>query len=218
MSNRRPSVFGSLFGSKSFKDVTKVAKQVPPLVKTIQAVEGIFQAGELMYNANETAGNLNDFIPKASKIADRLEAFVPSMQVMGRSFVDTIKIFNTFNTIATTVGIGANVVLTYQGVQALHLIAAQLKEVSTALAAQTALLAQKDFPQYVYDLIRERLGQTSDDPAHEPDNDWYVISGYKVVMPCLLLFETLGRLDEGLNLVSNSSQLGYLCIPKSSYW
>jgi prophage DNA circulation protein len=200
MSNRRPSVFGSLFGSKSFKDVTKAAKQVPPLVKTIQAVEGIFQAGELMYNANETAGNLNDFIPKASKIVDRIEAFVPSMQVMGRSFVDTIKIFNTFNTIATTVGIGANVVLTYQGVQALHLIAAQLKEVSTALAAQTALLAQKDFPQYVYDLIRERLGQTSDDPAHEhwffvyhPDNDWYVI-------PFSLLFGVFELLYEGLDL------------------
>ncbi|KAJ4351627.1 uncharacterized protein N0V89_006970 [Didymosphaeria variabile] len=180
MSNRRPSVLGSLFGSRSFKDVTTAAKQVPPLVKTVQAVEGIFQAGELMYNANETAGNLNDFIPKASKIVDRIEAFVPSMQVMGRSFCDTVRIFSTFNTIATTVGIGANVVLTYQGVQALHLIATQLKDMSTALAAQTALLAQKDFPQYVYDLIRERLGQTSDDPAYEhwfflyhPDNDWY---------------------------------------------
>ncbi|KAK7192594.1 hypothetical protein DPSP01_006533 [Paraphaeosphaeria sporulosa] len=180
MSHRRPSVFGSLFGSKSFKEVTNAAKQVSPLVKTVQAVEGIFQAGELMYNANETAGNLNEFIPKASKIVDRLEAFVPSIQIMGRSFCDTVKIFSTFNTIATTVGIGANVVLTYQGVQALHLIAAQLKEVSTALAAQTALLAQKDFPQYVYDLIRERLGQTSDDLNYEhwffvyhPDNDWY---------------------------------------------
>lgn len=180
MSSKRPSFVGSLFSSKSLKDVATAAVQGTPLVKTVQAVEGIFQAGELMFNANETAGNLNDFIPKASKLLDRMEAFVPSMQVMGRSFCDTVKIFSAFNTIATTVGIGANIVLTYQGVQALHLIAAHLKDMSTALAAQTALLAQKDFPQYVYDLIRERVGQTSDDPAYEhwffvyhPDNDWY---------------------------------------------
>ncbi|KAJ4300813.1 hypothetical protein N0V90_002901 [Kalmusia sp. IMI 367209] len=180
MSNNRPTVLSSLFGTRSFKNVTKVAKQVPPLVKTVQAVEGILQAGELVYNANETATNLNDFIPKASKIVDRIESFVPSMQVMGRSFCDTVRILTTFSTIANTVGIGANVVLTYQGVQALHLIAARLKDVSTSLAAQTALIAQKDFPQYVYDMVRERLGQTSDDPAYEhwffvyhPDNDWY---------------------------------------------
>ncbi|KAF1972070.1 hypothetical protein BU23DRAFT_508760, partial [Bimuria novae-zelandiae CBS 107.79] len=180
MSSNRPTVLSSLFGSKTVKNVTKVAKQVSPLVKSVQAVEGIFSAGELVYNANETAQNLNEFIPKASNIVDRIEAFVPTMQVMGRSFCDTIKLLSTFNTIATTVGIGANVVLTYQGVQALHLIAAHLKDMSTALAAQTALIAQKDFPQYVYEMVSERLGTTSNDPTHEhwffvyhPDNDWY---------------------------------------------
>jgi len=181
MSSTRPTVLSALFGSaKSLKNVPKVAKTVAPLVKTVQAVEGILEAGSLVYNANETASNLNDFIPKASAMLDRVDAFVPSIQIMGQSFCDTVKILTSFTTIATTVGIGANVVLTYQGTQALHLIAARLKDVSTSLAAQTALIAQKDFPQYVYDMIRERLGQTSDDPLYDhwffvwhPDNDWY---------------------------------------------
>lgn len=181
MASNRPTVFSTLFGtSKSLRNVTKVAKQVSPLVKSVQAVEGIFSAGELIYNANDTAEHLNEFIPKASKIVDRIESFVPTMQVMGQSFCDTIKLLSTFNTIATTVGIGANIVLTYQGVQALQLIAARLKDISSALAAQTALIAQKDFPQYVYEMVSERLGTTADDPNYEhwffvyhPDNDWY---------------------------------------------
>ncbi|PVI07199.1 hypothetical protein DM02DRAFT_609178 [Periconia macrospinosa] len=181
MSNNRPTLLSSLFSSrKSFKDIPKAAKATSPLVKTVQAVEGIINAGQLIYNANETAANLNEFIPKASNMMDRVDAFVPSMQIMGQSFCDSVKILTSFSTIATTVGIGANVVLTYQGIQALNLIAARLGDVSATLAAQTALIAQKDFPQYVYDMIRERLGQTADDTACEhwffvyhPDNDWY---------------------------------------------
>lgn len=180
MSSNRTSVLSSLFASKTVRHAARAAGHVSPLVKSVQAVEGIFQAGELMYNANETSGHLNEFIPKASRIVDRVESFIPTMQVMGKSFCDTVKLLTTFNTIATTVGIGANVVLTYQGVQALQLIAARLKDISTALAAQTALIAQKDFPQYVYEMVSERLGTTSDDPNYEhwffvyhPDNDWY---------------------------------------------
>jgi hypothetical protein len=180
MSSNRSAFFSSLLGSASVQNVAKAAKHVSPLVKSVQAVEGIFQAGELMYNANETTGHLNEFIPKISGAVDRVDAFVPTMQVMGKSFCDTVKLLSTFNTIATTVGIGANIVLTYQGVQALQLIAARLKDISSSLAAQTALIAQKDFPQYVYEMVSERVGTTSDDPNYEhwffvyhPDNDWY---------------------------------------------
>lgn len=167
MSSSRQTVLSALFSSsrKSLKDIPKAVQAASPLVKTVQAVEGIINAGQLCYNANETAANLNEFIPKTSSMMDRMDAFVPSMQIMGQSFCDSVKILTSFTTIATTVGIGANIVLTYQGIQALNLIAARLGDVSATLAAQTALTAQKDFPQYVYDMVRERLGQTADDAA-----------------------------------------------------
>ncbi|KAH8653778.1 hypothetical protein BX600DRAFT_527035 [Xylariales sp. PMI_506] len=67
------------------------------------------------------------------------------MQIMGKSVCDSIKISTYFNVIATSIGIGANIVLAYQGVQALELIAEKLHDMSISLAAQTALRAQKDF-------------------------------------------------------------------------
>ncbi|KAK0721683.1 hypothetical protein B0T26DRAFT_700041 [Lasiosphaeria miniovina] len=152
------------------------------VVKTVRAVHGhgIFRVGETINSVNQVSKTLNNFIPKVSKLVDRANQFIPTMQIMAHSACDSIKITTSFTNVATSVGIGANLVLTYQGVKALHLIAAKLEDVAAALAAQTALTAQRDFPQYVYDMIRERLGQTSDDPAGDhwffllhPDDDWY---------------------------------------------
>ncbi|KAK7419593.1 hypothetical protein QQX98_003184 [Neonectria punicea] len=151
---------------KAFKKVTDMIETAVPLVKTIQAGYHLLETGDAVHNVNAAAEALNHFIP--------------SMQVMGRSICDSAKIFTYFNVAAISVGIGANLVPTYQGVQVLQLIAARLKDISTSLAAQTALIAQKEFPQYVYEMIRERLGQTSDDPTcdhlffvYHPDDDWY---------------------------------------------
>lgn len=179
------NIFSPIFASKKarkkvLKTVLKTAAKAVPIVKTVSVGHSILKVGKVAYNVSEVAGNLNDFIPRASKLADSIDQFIPSMQVMGQSLCDSIKVFNYFNMIATSVGIGANLVLTYQGIQVLQLIETRLKEISTSLAAQTALIAQKDFPQYVYDMIRERLGQTSDDLdrdhwffLYHPDNDWY---------------------------------------------
>ncbi|KAK3362497.1 hypothetical protein B0T25DRAFT_524467 [Lasiosphaeria hispida] len=162
------------------KAVIEASKQSPPLVRTIQAVQGIIKVGEAINGVRDAAGNLSEMVPKVAKLVDEVAHFVPSMQVMGQSFCDSVRIFTYFNMVATSVGIGANLVLTYQGIQALDLIAARLEDISHTLAAQTALMAQKDFAGYVYDMIRERLGQTSDDAAcdhwfflYHPDNDWY---------------------------------------------
>jgi hypothetical protein len=156
----RFDIFSSIFGNKKIrKKALKTAAKIGlPIVRTVQAGHGILKVGQVAYNVSEVAGNLNDFIPRASKVADSIDQFIPSMQVMGQSLCDSARIFTYFNMIATSVGIGANLVLTYQGIQVLQLIETRLKEISTSLAAQTALIAQKDFPQYVYDMIRERLG------------------------------------------------------------
>ncbi|KAH7127772.1 hypothetical protein B0J13DRAFT_564501 [Dactylonectria estremocensis] len=151
---------------RALKKVTDMIETAVPLVKTIQAGYHLLETGEAVHNVNTAAAQINHFIP--------------AMQVMGKSICDSAKIFTYFNMAAITVGIGANIVPTYQGVQVLQLIAARLKDIATTLAAQTALLAQKEFPQYVHEMIRERLGQTADDPACEhlffvwhPDDDWY---------------------------------------------
>ncbi|WAO93639.1 Hypothetical protein NCS54_01119100 [Fusarium falciforme] len=158
---------------KALKTAAKVGTQAMPMMKTIQAGHGIFKLGSAVTN-------VNDFVSKASGVADSVQNFIPEMQVMGKSLCDSVKIFGYFNMAATTIGIGANLVLTYQGIQALRLIAAKLDDISTSLAAQTALIAQRDFPQYVYTMIQDRLSQTADDPACDhwfflfhPDNDWY---------------------------------------------
>lgn len=151
---------------KAYKKAAKIARDVTPVAKTIQAVQGILQVGE---TAN-----------KVSSAADGLEKFIPAMQVMGKSLCDSTSLFMRFTTVASAAGIGANLVVTYQGVQALELIAARLQDISNSLAAQMALTAQREFPGYVYQMIRERLGGTAHDPSRDhwffvyhPDNDWY---------------------------------------------
>ncbi|KAK0619059.1 hypothetical protein B0T14DRAFT_430772 [Immersiella caudata] len=162
--------------------LTAVAKQTP-IMKTVQAgtgISGIFKIGETIKSVNEVSQSVNTFLPKVSQLVDSANAFIPTMQIMANSVVDSLRLTARFQNIAATAGIGANVILTYQGLKALHLIAAKLEDISTSLAAQTALTAQRDFPEYVHDMIRERLGQTANDPVcdhwfflYHPDDDWY---------------------------------------------
>lgn len=163
-----------------YKATEKFAEKMSPITKTVRARSGITKAGEVVNKINQAADELNDFLPRASKVAKCVEQFVPSMQVMGQSLCDTAKVFTYFGLIATSVGIAANLVLVYQGVQVLQLMATSLQDISNRVAAHTALIAQKEFPHYVFDMIRERLDQTSGDPVSDhwffifhPDNDWY---------------------------------------------
>ncbi|KAH8896337.1 hypothetical protein GQ53DRAFT_640240 [Thozetella sp. PMI_491] len=151
---------------KAFQTVAKSAKKIAPIVQTVQATLGTYKISVMADNAVSVAGKAQEFIP--------------SMQVMGKSFANSAKIFACFSSVATVAGIGMNVVVAYQGLQVLQLIEGHLKGMAASLAAQTALAAQKSFPQYVHDMIRERVTQTSQDPDSDhwffvfhPDNDWY---------------------------------------------
>jgi hypothetical protein len=102
------------------------------------------------------------------------------MQVVSESFCNHITVLAAFGTLTVAAGIGANIVQIHQGVKALELIAGKLDDISVSLAAKTAITAQEKFPEYVYAMIGERLGQTMNDEACEhwfflyhPDNDWY---------------------------------------------
>ncbi|KAL7623308.1 hypothetical protein AAE478_006989 [Parahypoxylon ruwenzoriense] len=161
------------FLKAAFQKAIEIAAKASPVVKTIQAAQGLTEVGGLL-------NNTNDFLPKATKAVEIAEEFIPAMQVMGQSLCDSVKIFANFSAAATAIGIGCNSILTYQGVQALQLIAARLEDISDSLRAQAALMAQRDFPELVYYMIREQLAQTSDDPDRDhwffvfhPDNDWY---------------------------------------------
>lgn len=154
--------------------------QAAPIMKTIQAATGLLRVGQTINSVNGAASGLAGFLPKATQLVDSANSFVPTMQVMAQSFCDSLKVATQFRMVASAVGIGANVVVTYQGVKALHLIAERLGDISTALHAQTALMAQATFAEYVHDMVRERVGQTTSDPTVEhwfflwhPDDDWY---------------------------------------------
>ncbi|KAI5461814.1 hypothetical protein BGZ63DRAFT_386696 [Mariannaea sp. PMI_226] len=155
---------------KAVRAVIERSAQSLPIVKTVQAIHSFLEVGS----------NVSRLVSRVSEAAEETQKFIPEIQVMVHSLCDNAKTLGYFSTTATTVGIGINLVQTYQGIQALQLIAAKLEGISTQLAAQTALIAQKEFPQYVYDMIGERLNQTLDDPIcdhwfflYHPDNDWY---------------------------------------------
>ncbi|KAF5018739.1 hypothetical protein F66182_9274 [Fusarium sp. NRRL 66182] len=154
-------------------EVASTCSSASPVVKIVQAASKISKIGDIVQHAN-------NFVSSAAETAKGAQAILPQMHIMGQSLVDSARLFGQFSMIATTLGMGANIIQTYQGVQALNLIAAKLGDISNSLEAQAALTAQRDFPQYVYDMIRERLSQTSVDPDRDhwfflwhPDTDWY---------------------------------------------
>ncbi|RWA05403.1 hypothetical protein EKO27_g9705 [Xylaria grammica] len=169
---------------KAFEAASEFAIKAKPIVQTIQAGYGTYNLEEVIANVSSAADDLDGVATKAIDVVNKIKvvakAFIPSMQVMGKSAADSAAIFVQFNSIATAAGIGANIVLAYQGVKVLQLIEAHLKDMASSLAAQTALMAQENFPRYVYDMISERIAQTSQDTlcdhwffVYHPDNDWY---------------------------------------------
>jgi hypothetical protein len=152
-------------GSKSSKHAAKQAAKHMPVVRTVQALHGVLKLGELTN--------------KAIELGDKANEFIPAMQVMAGSACDNFAIMTRFATIAGTIGLGASLLTAYQGIAAMQLIAARLKDIGDTLEAQTALMAQNLFPQYVYDLIQEGLITTSSDRncshwffVYHPDNVW----------------------------------------------
>lgn len=154
------------WGGKTGKVAVKKAAKCQPVVKCYQAFYGMYKVAEIGNNVEEGAA--------------AIKKFVPSLQVASQSVCDSVKIFTYFNMIATTAGLGATLVLTYQGIQALNLIATNLKELSNQAAAQTALKAQRVFGDTVHKFVRQRLGETQDDYevdhwffVYHPDTDWH---------------------------------------------
>ncbi len=184
---------------RAAKVATGVATEASPVVTTVRAIHGVIKVGEAVNTVNEVASNINDFIPRVSNFVDggeRLltsvhamgegvcnsvkEELIPSMQVVGNSLCYSTKIFTYFNVIAGTVGLGANIVQAYQGIDTLKRMVAKLDAIESDLAAKTTMTAQENFSGYVYDMVSERIGQTSNDPSAEhwffvyhPDTDWY---------------------------------------------
>jgi hypothetical protein len=154
-------------------EVASSCASATPVIKIVQAANKISKVGDVVQHAN-------DFLAGASQTVKGAQTILPQMHIMGQSLVDSARLFQQFSMVATTLSAGANIIQTYQGIQALNLIAAKLGDISDSLQAQAALTAQRDFPQYVFDMIRERLSQTSVDTERDhwfflyhPDTDWY---------------------------------------------
>ncbi|KAI5459213.1 hypothetical protein BGZ63DRAFT_456016 [Mariannaea sp. PMI_226] len=141
---------------------------------SVRTVKGRTKERHAVRHTNGPVGEAREAPPK-------VQAFIPEMQVISKSLCDSTNIFHHFVKAALTIGIGANIVQTYQGAKALKLIAAKLDDDSPDhLAAQTSVDVYENFPHYVYDMVEERLISTQHDPAIEhwffiyhPDNDWY---------------------------------------------
>ncbi|KAL5591142.1 hypothetical protein FOBRF1_014699 [Fusarium oxysporum] len=173
--------FNEFFG-KTLRDkkLQKAALEVASSCASTSPVIKIVQAAHYIVKVGNTVQNADDLVSVANDAAKSAQAILPQMHIMGQSLVDSARLLSQFSLVATTLGMGANVIQTYQGVQALNLIATKLSDISNSLEAQAAPTAQRDFPQYVYDMVRERLSQTSTDSdrdhwffLYHPDTDWY---------------------------------------------
>jgi hypothetical protein len=104
----------------------------------------------------------------------------PAMQVVRNSVSDSSKVVKVFSSIARAVELGTWAMLVYQGVNALGIMTAELQKISHTLVTQTIIMVQKEFPEYVHKMLKERLDQTLGDRAsrhllflYHPDDDWY---------------------------------------------
>lgn len=136
------------------------------------SVVKMIEAGQHLWKASQEVDNL----PKAISVINEA---IPIFQVMAHSICDRAKVVTSFSNIAATLGTVGNLVVTYQGVRALQLIASHLKDINDTLQAQTALMSIEKFPQAVYDLIEEALHnhQDTDEISHwffvyHPDTIW----------------------------------------------
>jgi hypothetical protein len=106
-------------------------------------------------------GNLDEGTKAVVDASNSVRSFVSTMNIMTDSLCDTAKYATGFATLAATCGTVANLVLTYQGVQALKQIAAHLKDISENIAAQTSLMASKEFAERVYKVVTLSLALLS---------------------------------------------------------
>ncbi|KAI1840357.1 hypothetical protein JX265_000725 [Neoarthrinium moseri] len=150
----------------------KVQKKPGKHAEKSASVVRMIQAGHHIWKATKDPAS----IPQA--LAAIQEA-VPIFQVMAKSVCDTAKVATSFSSIATTLGTVGNLIIAYQGVQALNLIASNLKDINNTLQAQTALMSIEKFPQAVYDLVEEALHNFPDTDevsnwffVYHPDTIW----------------------------------------------
>lgn len=136
------------------------------------SVVKMIQAGHNLWLASQEV----DSLPKA---IDIINEAIPIFQVMAHSICDKTKVIASFSNIATTLGTVGNMVVTYQGVRALQLIASHLRDINDTLQAQTALMSIEKFPQAVYDIIEEALHNYQDTDevsnwffVYHPDTIW----------------------------------------------
>lgn len=169
MSNLLTQVFKSSEAGKYGKTAARLAgTYAEPIAKTIEAyqnLQGLVKIGAVA--------------SRAANLLDKADQLIPSLQVVTDSACDKAALIAQFAMLGSAVGFGVHALQQYQGTQALKLIAARLQEIGETLEAQTVLMAQQLFPQYVYDMVQERLGATSSKrEAHwffvyHPDTDWY---------------------------------------------
>ncbi|KAH9988833.1 hypothetical protein F4779DRAFT_632233 [Xylariaceae sp. FL0662B] len=168
-----PNLLSQVFTSKEAiqygQKLGKLAeKYVQPIAKTVEA----FQAAQGL-------AQLGDTTNKVASLIEKGERLIPSLQIVTESACDKIALLTNFAAVGSAVGFGVHVLQQYQGTQALRLIAARLEDIGDTLEAQTTLMAQQVFPQYVYDMVQERLGATSGKREshwffiYHPDTDWY---------------------------------------------
>ncbi|KAF8846488.1 hypothetical protein BDZ45DRAFT_682495 [Acephala macrosclerotiorum] len=144
--------------TKATKKATKTAKKYVPVVKVFQAGHGILKVGQM--------------VNKCIDVGDTINETIPAMRVMVGSFCDKITFISSFVGLAHVAGIAANIIQTYQGIDALREIGARLGDISNTLEAQTALQARMMFADLVYDELWDRLMSTTGD---EKFNHWYFV-------------------------------------------
>ncbi|RYO88346.1 hypothetical protein DL763_006043 [Monosporascus cannonballus] len=166
MSEFLANVFKNKDAARYGKEAIKVAASfIGPVARTVEAYEKVIKIG--------------DVTSKAASLLDKTESLIPSLQVVTESACDKVALIARFTMIGSAIGFGVHAVQQYQGNQALKLIAARLQEIGQTLEAQTVLMAQQLFPQYVYDMVQERLDATSGKReshwifVYHPDTDWY---------------------------------------------
>ncbi|OCK73219.1 hypothetical protein K432DRAFT_257191, partial [Lepidopterella palustris CBS 459.81] len=148
---------------------TKVAKKAGkylPVVKVYQVGHGVVKLGQA--------------VNKCIDVSDTINETIPAMRIMVGSFCDKIAFISSFVGLAHVAGIAANIIQTYQGIDALKEIGARLGDISNTLEAQTALQARMDFANLVYDELWDKLMDTSGDEkcshwyfVYHPDTIWY---------------------------------------------
>ncbi|KAI1078790.1 hypothetical protein F5B20DRAFT_571342 [Whalleya microplaca] len=170
MSSLLAHVLTSKEAIKYGQKVAKLAERyVQPVAKTVEAFQAA-QGG--LAQLGETTNKVVDLIEKGERL-------IPSLQVVTESACDKVALLTNFAMVGSAVGFGVHILQQYQGTQALKLIAARLEQIGDTLEAQTTLMAQQLFPQYVYDMVQERLGATSGKCEshwffiYHPDTDWY---------------------------------------------